>query len=81
MGNRFSSYLSACTQTLSDDPALRLEIEQELKSHLEETREEEEENGVSPEEAEIRAQQRFGNPEEVANALFLSNRKRLSMRA
>ena len=81
MGNRFSSYLSACTQTLSDDPALRLEIEQELKSHLEETREEEEENGVSPEEAEIRAQQRFGNPEEVANALFLSNRKRLSTRA
>lgn len=76
-----SAYVSACTRPLADDPALRLEVEQELKTHLEEAREEEMANGSSPQEAEARAERRFGDPEELAHALFLSNRKRLSIRA
>jgi len=81
MKEQFQSFTQLCTRSLADDPALRLEVEQELEGHLEDACEEERSEGKSETEAENLAKQRFGEPEELAQSLLDANRRKLKLRA
>ncbi len=81
MKEQFQSFTQLCTRSLADDPALRLEVEQELKGHLEDACEEERSEGKSESEAEDQAKKRFGEPEELAQSLLDANRRKLKLRA
>ncbi len=81
MKEKFQTFAQLCTRSLADDPALRLEVEQELEGHLEDACEEEQSEGKSESEAEDQAKKRFGEPEELALSLLDANRKKLRLRA
>lgn len=81
MKEQFQSFTQLCTRSLADDPALRLEVGQELENHLEDACAEERSEGKTDAEAEELAKQRFGEPEELAQSLLDANRRRLKLRA
>jgi len=81
MKEQFQTFAQLCTRSLADDPALRLEVEQELEGHLEDACEEEQSEGKSESEAEDQAKKRFGEPEELAQSLLDANRRKLKLRA
>ncbi len=77
---RIEDAVSRAVNPLRDDWALRQEVSQELKLHLEESVEQLQAEGLSPEESEEKALARFGNPEEVAEELFSANFRKMKLR-
>ena len=73
-------FAGMCSKSLSDDVALRQEVEMELLDHLEDAYEEERQNATE-EEALSNTFKRFGDPEEIAGQLMKSNAARLSQNA
>ncbi len=81
MKEKFQTFAQLCTRSLAGDPMLRLEVEREQESHLEDVYEEERSEGKSESEAEDQAKKRFGEPEELAQSLLDANLRRLKLRA
>ena len=73
-------FAGMCSKSLSDDVALRQEVEAELLDHLEDAYEEERQNATE-EEALSNTFKRFGSPEEISSQLVESNAARLSQNA
>ena len=73
-------FAGMCSKSLSDDVALRQEVEEELLDHLEDAYEEELQNATE-EEALSNTFKRFGSPEEISSQLVESNAARLSQNA
>ena len=73
-------FAGMCSKSLSDDVALRQEVEAELLDHLEDAYEEERQNATE-EEALSNTFKRFGSPEEISSQLVENNVARLSQNA
>ncbi|MBP5673925.1 MAG: hypothetical protein J6X49_16175 [Victivallales bacterium] len=73
-------FAGMCSKSLSDDVALRQEVEAELLDHLEDAYEEERQNATE-EEALSNTFKRFGSPEEISGQLVENNAARLSRNA
>ena len=78
--DKLREFAGMCSKSLSDDVALRQEVEEELLDHLEDAYEEELQNATE-EEALSNTFKRFGSPEEISVQLVESNAKRLSRNA
>lgn len=78
--DKLREFAGMCSKSLSDDVALRQEVEEELLDHLEDAYEEELQNATE-EEALSNTFKRFGSPEEISRQLVESNAARLSQNA
>ncbi len=78
--DKLREFAGMCSKSLSDDVALRQEVETELLDHLEDAYEEELQN-TTEEEALSNTFKRFGSPEEISSQLVESNAARLSQNA
>lgn len=79
--DKLNQALDSFTEGLRSDPEIRLDIRNELQSHLEEKITEETAGGHSGEESIDLALQAFGSPVEVADSISAANRKRMKFRA
>ena len=77
----FDDVVDRLTERLRIDPELRLEVGQELRTHLEDSAAEFRQAGCGDEEAARQAVERLGDEAELANALWQANRRRLRSRA
>ena len=78
--DKLREFAGMCSKSLSDDVALRQEVETELLDHLEDAYEEELQNATE-DEALSNTFKRFGSPEEISVQLVESNAMRLSRNA
>lgn len=78
---QIDTLLDDCTVGLRDDPELRLDARQELKSHIEAAADEHRAEGKNEEESLELAAKSFGSPMDVAGDLLEANRKRMKLRA
>lgn len=81
MEERFTQLVTDATVGLKDDPELCLDVQTELRSHLEETAQEYAAEGKGEEESRELAVKSFGSPVEVAGELLDANQRRLRWRA
>lgn len=79
--NRFTEFLQAATAGLKKDRELQLDVQAELRSHLEERQQAALTTGLAPEAAEAEAIRAMGTPAELAADLQRSNRQRMRLRA
>lgn len=80
MNNRIKDFLENATAGLRDDAALRLDIQAELRSHLEDKIAELHSEGMPADECEIKAVQAMGDMAEVAGEIHDANRSRMALR-
>ncbi len=76
-----SEFVRQCTDALSGDPEVQLEIEQELRDHLECRAAEEQSNGMSEEASEKLAIKAFGDAPEISESLYDTNLYRMKLHA
>ena len=76
-----SEFVRQCTDALSGDPEVQLEIEQELRDHLECRAAEEQSNGMSEEASEELAIKAFGDAPEISESLYDTNLYRMKLHA
>ena len=81
MDQKITDYLSTVTAGLKDDAELRLDVQAELASHLEDKAEELQRGGASEEDSRTQAMAALGELTEVAAGLERGNRRRLNQRA
>ncbi len=74
-------FLAAATSGLKGDRELQLDVQAELRSHIEERRREAEANGATPEAAAEQAVRAMGPIADVAAGLEQANRRRMRLRA
>lgn len=74
-------FLTAVTSGLKGDRELQLDVQAELRSHIEEYRREAEGNGATPDAAAEQAVQAMGPIADVAAGLEQANRRRMRLRA
>ena len=74
-------FLNAATAGLKNDPELRLDVQAELRSHLEEHQREAEVKGLVPDAATDEAVRAMGQPAELAASLESANRHRMRLRS
>ncbi|MHB0937401.1 MAG: hypothetical protein ACYDCO_09035 [Armatimonadota bacterium] len=79
MDTQTQKLIDDATAGLRHDPELRLDVQKELLSHLEQTAEDCRATGC--EDAEEQARKTFGSPLELAAELLDSNRRRMRLRA
>lgn len=81
MKAKIKKLLDNCTAGLIGDPELQLDIQAELKSHIEERIEEEKANGADDEKSLETALKAFGEAPEIADSIVSANKKRMNLRA
>jgi len=74
-------FLTAATSGLKHDRELQLDVQAELRSHIEEHQREAEANGLTPAAAEEEAVRAMGAVADVATGLEQANRRRMRFRA
>jgi hypothetical protein len=74
-------FLKAATAGLKNDPELQLDVQAELRSHLEEHQREAEGKGLAPDVAADEAIRAMGRPAELAASLESANRHRMKLRS
>jgi len=74
-------FLNAATAGLKNDPELQLDVQAELRTHLEEHRRETEGKGLAPEAAIDEAVRAMGTSAELAASLESANRHRMRLRS
>lgn len=74
-------FLAAATSGLKGDRELQLDVQAELRSHIEEYRREAEANGATPEAAAEQAVKAMGPIADIAAGLEQANRRRMRLRA
>jgi len=79
MDKQTEQLIDDATAGLRHDPELRLDVQKELLSHLEQTAEDCRAEGC--EDAEAQARKTFGSPLELAAELLNGNRRRMRLRA
>lgn len=80
MASPFDPLLDRVTRRLQTDPELRLEVEHELRTHLEESAKEFRAAGRSEDDAIAEASRALGNEEVLAEQLWQANRRRMGTR-
>ena len=78
---RSEQFLSAATAGLKRDRELQLDVQAELRSHIEERRREAEANGLAADAAEAEAVRAMGPAADLAGDLARANRRRMRLRA
>lgn len=78
---RAEEFINAATAGLKNDPELQLDVQAELRSHIEEHQREAEARGLSPDNAADEAVRAMGQPAELASGLERSNRHRMRLRS
>lgn len=81
MDSRLEKIISDCTHPLADDPELKLDIAQELRSHLMEKCEDLNRKGFSEEKVIEEAAKEFGDSTEISESLYQVNLPRFRFRA
>lgn len=76
----FDRLIERLTHRLRVDPELRMDVANELRCHLEDSAAEYRQAGYAEAEAEEAAVKALGDPTELAQALWLANRKRIRVR-
>jgi len=77
---RLRELVEEATAGLKDDPELRLDVQQELASHIETAAEEYQASGRDEEESWNAALKDFGGPVDLAQSLVEGNRRRMKLR-
>jgi len=78
---RLEEYVEAVTRRLRPDAELHMDVAHEVRTHIEDAAEEARERGLSEEEALDAALKAFGEREQMADALWEANRRRMRLRA
>lgn len=81
MKDKLKQLLDNCTTGLIGDTELRLDVQAELKNHIEERIAEEQENGADKEKSLETALKAFGEAPEIADSIVSANKKRMNLRA
>jgi len=78
--NGFDDLVEKVTQPLRVDPELRMDVANELRAHLEDSAAEFREAGYGADEAAANSIKALGDQDELAQSLWLANRKRMRLR-
>jgi hypothetical protein len=81
MPDEFDSLLQRLTHRLRFDPELRLQIQRELRGHLQDNFNEHRAAGLSEEESRTKAVAALGDANELEQKLWTANRRRMTLRA
>lgn len=77
----YEDFLKVATAGLKNDPELQLDVQAELRSHLDEHQREAEGKGLAPDAAADEAVRAMGQPAELAVSLESANRHRMKLRS
>jgi hypothetical protein len=78
---RLEEYVEAVTRRLRPDAELHMDVAHEVRVHIEDAAEDARERGLGEEEALDAALKAFGDKEQMADALWEANRRRMRLRA
>ena len=79
--NKIEQIIQTATGRLRADPELRLDIANELRAHLQDAIKQAQAGGMGQEESVQDVLESFGDPEILADQLFLANRRRMRLRS